>query len=249
MLGHVGERLVDHEVGGALDGRRGPGGDLHVGVTGTGERATTADNAASSPRSSRITGWMPRTRSRISLSADFASSCASARSRRPSSGSTSIFSSAAPIRRRERRGAAAHRRGGHARSAGARPRRCQRRRCGWSPAAGPGRREQHRRSGRAGRGGATRRRVTPTVTHGATNTSPRRPTADAPGAPAPWVISKKWNFADPRQTIDVQRQHQHRQRAAPRRHRQGEADGGDRQVARPVVGDLLSPRRATSPAP
>ncbi len=43
-----------------------------------GERATTAERAASRPRSSRITGWMPRTRSRISLRAALASSWASA---------------------------------------------------------------------------------------------------------------------------------------------------------------------------
>ena len=48
------------------------------------------------PRSSRITGWMPRTRSRISLSADLASSCAVATSSRPASGSSSSLSRAAP---------------------------------------------------------------------------------------------------------------------------------------------------------
>ena len=64
--------------------------------TGTGERATTADSAASSPRSSRIAGWMPRTRSRSSSSAAFASSCASVTSSRALSGSASIRSRAAP---------------------------------------------------------------------------------------------------------------------------------------------------------
>ena len=77
VLGHVGERLGHHEVGGALDlGATAVGLTSTSSETGIGARATTADSAASRPRSSRITGWMPRTRSRSSCSAALASSCA-----------------------------------------------------------------------------------------------------------------------------------------------------------------------------
>src|SRR5699024_6964303 len=45
--------------------------------TGTGERAATADSAASRPRSVRTAGWMPRTSCRRSVITAFASLCAS----------------------------------------------------------------------------------------------------------------------------------------------------------------------------
>ena len=65
-------------------------------TTGTGQRAASAETAASSPRSARMAGEMPRTSWRSSASVDFASSCARSTSARPACGSDSSFSRAMP---------------------------------------------------------------------------------------------------------------------------------------------------------
>ncbi len=64
--------------------------------TGIGDLPARAERAASRPRSVRMAGWMPRTRSRISERARLASPCASSTSSRAASGSSAIFCFAMP---------------------------------------------------------------------------------------------------------------------------------------------------------
>ncbi len=67
-----------------------------VTVTGTVQRAASADSAGPRPRSVRIAGWMPRARSRSSWSAIFTSPCASSTIFAAASGSSASFSLASP---------------------------------------------------------------------------------------------------------------------------------------------------------
>ena len=86
VLGHVGERLGDDEVGDRLDaGGRGPGRSTRS-RTGNGARAARPDSAAFRPRSLSTAGCRPRMNSRISDRASTASSCASAMAWRTGSG-------------------------------------------------------------------------------------------------------------------------------------------------------------------
>ena len=174
---------------------------------------------------------MPRTRSRISLSAALASSWAAATSSAPGLGVVvELLAGRARGRRPARPGAAGRRRGGRARCAAARPRRCRRPPCGSSRSSVTcaasslvvGRPEQRASAS------ASCRRPAPIVIHGATNTSPTTPTASASQrAGSAASISKKQNLARVAgQRVDVGGQQRHRQRAAPRRRRQREAEHG-----------------------
>ena len=70
VLDRVRERLGDDEVRGRLDGRRRPLAHVHRDSVDRHRAApASASIAASSPRSVRIGGWMPRARSRSSSSA------------------------------------------------------------------------------------------------------------------------------------------------------------------------------------
>ena len=91
-------------------------------ATGTGQRAASAETAASRPRSVSTAGWMPRARLRSSTSASLASPCASSTSVR---GERRVLGRLARGRASSpaRRAAAARRRAGRARSGGARRRR------------------------------------------------------------------------------------------------------------------------------
>ena len=79
VLGHVGQRLADDEVGGVLGDRRraAPAGRSTARSTGTGERAATAASAAARPRSASTGGAMPRDRARSSSSVSRARPAAS----------------------------------------------------------------------------------------------------------------------------------------------------------------------------
>ena len=75
VLGDVGERLGDDEIGGALHRAGQPRSHAST-VTGTGARATSDCSAGSSPRSVSTAGWMPRASSRSSARLVRSSSCA-----------------------------------------------------------------------------------------------------------------------------------------------------------------------------
>ena len=65
VLGHVGQRLGDDEVGGRLDRRRVAPSRTST-STGSGARSASASTAAARPWFVRIAGWMPRASSRSS---------------------------------------------------------------------------------------------------------------------------------------------------------------------------------------
>ena len=76
VLGDVGQRLGDDEVGRALDRLRQPLVPSTSSVTGSGAREVSASSAGSSPRSVSTAGWMPRASSRSSSRLVWSSSCA-----------------------------------------------------------------------------------------------------------------------------------------------------------------------------
>ena len=137
VLGDVGQRLGDHEVGGRLDrlraaARRG----TSTTSTGSGERTASASTAACRPRSDSTAGWMPRASSRSSSSArgQLVRAAPSSSSRRPL-GRSWILPGRSAASATARRGAAGRRRAGCAPAAGARPGRPPR--SGRASAAGP----------------------------------------------------------------------------------------------------------------
>ena len=90
VLGHVGQRLADDEVGGVLGDRGQPlGGQVDGQVDRDGERAAIAARAAARPRSARTGGAMPRDRARSSSSVSRARPAASPSVARAASGSRS----------------------------------------------------------------------------------------------------------------------------------------------------------------
>ena len=66
VLGDVGQRLGDHEVGGRLDRHRQPLVELGVELDRDRDAAASVSSAATRPRSVSTAGWMPRARSRRS---------------------------------------------------------------------------------------------------------------------------------------------------------------------------------------
>ena len=175
VLGHVGQRLVHDEVGGALDRRRRALGHVDVqGRPAPGERATTDDSAASRPRSSRIAGWMPADEV-AQLGEGRLGLVVGARRRAPCAGRDRCRSAPGPGRGPwpAPPAAAGRRRAGRARCGGARPRRCRRRRRGWPRAGRPGPRAGVAAVGpRRPRASAPWTAPRPTVGHGATQHQP-----------------------------------------------------------------------------
>ena len=127
VLGHVREGFGPPRIGRALDRRRRPRGHDRRRADRDRGPATTDDSAASRPRSSRITGWMPRTRSRISSRAPWPA--VGVGDQRGARGRRRVLAGHAEFSAR-RRDVAARRRAGRARCAGVRPRRCREQRSG-----------------------------------------------------------------------------------------------------------------------